>query len=898
MTLEKRDAPRVARWIARVATRRSPYAESLLGDLDERFVATREGSRIRAQLEYWKHTLSVSLHFLPSALRRTPAVAAGDTANNDSRHHDQGDHFVQNILGDLRFALRSLRRAPAFALAAIIALGLGTGATAAVFSMLRGVVLEPLPYASPDRLVMLWDTDHTKGLTHQPISPVTFHDYRSLATVFGDVAGWWRPQVNLVDDSGEPVRASAIEVTDNLFTVLGVQPFMGSNFSHHERLYGTERQVIISHRLWQSRYGGRPDVIGKVIDVNGSYTIIGVMPERFAYPADTDLWMQLQWDFANHSRGARFVEAVGRLRNGVTAEQANRELATLSERLGSEFATTNKNWVASVVSLDREVSGVFRPALVALFGASMLLLLIACINVANLLLARSAARRREVAVRAALGAARSRLLRLFFTESAILAILGATLGLAIATLSVKSLLAWSPIEIPRADSIRVDHLVMAFATLVACVTAVGFGLAPALVMSRTDLQESLRDGTRGVSSHARRIRATLVIAEVALSVLLLSGSGLLIRSVSNLLQASAGVDATSTIAADVQLPYGGYSYARVSQFFAALRTTLDQNPAVERVGMANFLPLAPGWRLPYQVARAPQPEAPLAQFHIADEDYFEALHVPLVAGRHFTAHDDSASIPVVIVNEAFARHIAGDGPAVGTRIVTNTRNIGPLSRRLSSGNEVEIVGVVGDIKNNSVRNVAEPAMYFPFRQFPSRGMFIVVRGHGDAGSVAQLIRTEVQKLDPSMAIGEVTPMSRVLAAEADPPKFLMLLMGVFAAFALLLAAVGVYGVIAFMVSHRRREMGIRLALGAQPSMVLRLVLKDGMGMALTGTAIGIVVTLIASRVLGSFLYGIAPNDPLTLIAVVALVVTVALIACIVPARRAAAEDPSNALRAE
>jgi len=405
---------------------------------------------------------------------------------------------MTTLLSDIRFAFRTLRRAPSFTFAAVLALGLGTGSAAAVFSLLRGVVFRPLPYAAPDRLVMLWETNHAKGLEHEQLSPVNFVDYRGLTSVFADAAAWWRPQINLADDDAQPVRVSAIETSDNLFSVLGVKPAIGSDFTHHPKLYGRESEVIISDRFWRSRFNASRDVIGKIVHLNGfNGRIVGVMPAGFGYPGDTDLWSEMSWDLAQHSRYAHFMEGVARIKPGVSIERVNAELAALTKRLGAENAGSNKDWGARAISLEREVAGVFRPALFALFGASGLLLLIACINVANLLLARAVSRRREIAVRAAIGASSRRLVRQLLTESALLAGLGVVLGFAIAVISVKGLLAWTPIRIPRADEVNVDFAMLGFSALVCAITTVTFGLIPAVMVPRADLHDALKDGTRG-----------------------------------------------------------------------------------------------------------------------------------------------------------------------------------------------------------------------------------------------------------------------------------------------------------------------------------------------------------------------------------------------------------------
>ncbi len=878
--------------MVRWAVARSRYADALLGDLREGFHEMARVDESAAARWYRRRAISIFLRYLPTRFRMDPTVALAP----------RGDSRMLTFLTDLRFALRSLKRAPSFSIAAILALGLGTGSTAAVFSLLRGVVLRPLPYSHPEQLVMLWEHNHAKALEHQPISPVNFGDYRALTNVFVDAAAWWRPEINLTDDAGEPIRVNAIEVTENFFSVVGVAPMIGGNFPIHSKLAGREQQTIISHRLWQSRFGSDRNVVGKVVHMNGdTYTIVGVMPPGFSYPGNTDVWEQLRWDLSQHSRYAHFMESVARIRPGVSLERVQRELAAVTTRLGTEYKPSNENWGARAVPLDREVAGLFRPALFALLGASGLLLLIACINVANLLLARAVARRREVALRAAIGASRSRLIRLFLTESLVLAAIGSVLGLIIAVLSVRGLLAWTPIRIPRAESIGVDFTVLIFATLVAAATAVGFGLLPAIFQSRADLQDALKEGGKGSGTRGGRLRSGLAVAEIALAVILLSGAGLLIRSVEKLLSVDAGLDPASSITIDLQLPDAAYDdWTRVEQFYSSLARELRAKPEVTSVGMANFLPLEVGWRIGYQVAESPVPEgqAPQAQYHIADEGYFPTLRVPLLRGRLFTQQDAVNAPPVVVINEAMARQLAPSGDALGKRLVVTVKGIGPLSRRLVKGDQHEIIGVVKDIKNTSLRSAAEPAVYFAERQFPSRKMHLVVRGRSDAARLTSLAREEVRRLDPAVALGDVKAMDRVLAESVDPPRFIMLLMTVFAVLALTLAAVGIYGILTFMVSYRRREIGIRLALGAEPSAMLRMIVRQGVGLAFIGCAIGVLGTFVAGRSLAGFLFSIEPWDPTTLGGVLVVVVVVAIAACLVPGRRAAAEDPASALRVE
>lgn len=811
---------------------------------------------------------------------------------------------MDTIIRDIRFAARSLIRSRSFFVTAVLALGLGTGAAAAVFSLLDGVVLRSLPFRQPDRLVMLWATNTDKSLDHEPVSPVNFVDYRTLHGVFDDAAAWWRPELNLTDDANaDPIRVSAVETSQNLFTLLGVRPLIGHGFAVDTGLNGRAQEVVISHRLWQSRFHGDSAIVGRSIRLNGYlYSVSGVMPPGFDFPAGTDVWQRLQWDLTHHSRGAHFMEGVARLRPGVDLGRANREMAGLGARLAGEFRGTNAGWSMRAVHLDREIAGAFRPALFALIGASGFLLFIACLNVANLLLARATSRRREVAVRAAIGASRGRLVRQFLTESLVLAVIGSALGLLVAIAGVKGLLAWSPIDIPRAADVKVSLVVLLFATLLAALTAVVFGLVPALMQSRVQLHDALRDSTRGASARQRGARGALVVGEVALAVVLLVGAGLLVRSVDHLLQASAGIDPTSVVSADIQLPDAAYrDWGRVDRFYASLLSSMRDRPEVRSAGVTHFLPLAPSWRLPIAVegaAPVPAGDEPTVQFHMVDEGYFRTLRVPIVRGRDFTARDDSSGVAVVVINQALARQLFPGQDPIGHRLITDVRQIGPLGMRVAIGDAHDIVGVVQNVKNNSIRNAAEPAVFFPDHQFPFREMHVVLRGTGSVAQLAALVRDEVHRLDPGLPVTAVQTMRRVLSAEADPPRFIMLVLGVFAVLALLLAAVGIYGILSYAVNNRRRELGIRLALGAAPGTLLGMVLREGLLLAAGGCAIGVIAAYFASGALRGFLYGVAPWDPLTVLVVVGVVGVVALAACLVPGRRAASAEPAGALRVD
>ena len=805
------------------------------------------------------------------------------------------------LLQDIRFGWRLLRRTPGFTFSAVLALALGIGATTAIFSVLDRVVLRPLPYADPDRLLMVWDTNDGKSLAHERLSPVTFGDYKALTQVFSDAAGWWYPQVNLTEAGRDPMRVTAVEASGNFFAILGVQPVLGSGFPA-EPFYSRERIAVISHRLWRERFGSDPAIVGKPIALSDAvYTVAGVMPPGFQYPNDTDVWQRLQWDFTQHSRGAHFVESVFRLKPGATIEQANAELRALTTRLGGEFAVSNAGWGARAVPLAHEVEGYFRPALFALFGAAAFLLLITCTNVASLLLARATAREREVAVRAAIGAGRSRLVRQFLTESVMLALLGTALGLVVAAAALKALVAASPVQLPRLDTVALDARVLVFAVLVAGLTAIAFGVVPAMLMARGDMQRPLKESGRGEAGGARRqARSVLVVLEVALAVLLLVGAALLARSFQRLVEQDPGFAPGRVATVNLDLPFSYGDFGKISLFYDQLLTSVRAQPGVTGAGLANFLPLDAAWRLPFAVDGRPRPvDAPQAQNQSVDEDYFKVIGVPLMKGRFFDAHDTVDSQGVVLINEALAkREWPGENP-LGQHIVTSIRNIGPMGAVLMpQGTRYEVVGVVANLRNASLVQPPEPAMYFTYRQFSFRGFNLVVKGQGDAAALIGAVRASVQKLDPKLPLAPARTLGRVIDEATDRPRALMLLMGVFAAMALVLSALGIYSVMSYSVNQRRQELSVRMALGAQPGDVLWLVVRQGLRLAVTGVVAGSLAALAGGRVMASLLYGVSSGDVTAFSVAIGLALLTAIAACLLPARRAAALDPLAGLRAD
>jgi putative ABC transport system permease protein len=813
---------------------------------------------------------------------------------------------MDQLLQDIRFGWRLLRRSPGFTVAAVVALALGVGATTAVFSLLDRVVLRPLPYPHADRLVMAWETNDGKGLAHERLSPVNFMDYRALTQVFEDAAAWWYPQLTLTETGHEPLRVNAIEASANFFAVLGVQPLVGQGFPTGP-FFARENIAVISHRLWRERFGGDPAIVGKTIALNGpAFTVVGVMPPGFLYPNDTDVWHRLQWDLTQHSRGAHFMESIVRLKPGATIESANAELRALTTRLGQENPSTNGGWNARATPLAVEVVGFFRPALFALFGAATFLLVITCTNVASLLLARATVREREVAVRAAIGASRMRLVRQFLTESILLALMGTTLGVLLAVASVRALVAASPVPLPRVAGVGpvgVDARLLLFAVTVAAITAIAFGVVPAMLMARGDMQRPLKESGRGGDGGGarRRARSVLVVAEIGLAVMLLVGATLLARSFQRLVQQDPGFKPAQAITAKVELPYSYADFSKIVDFYDRLLTSLRGEPGVVVAGATNFLPLDAAWRGPFFIQGRPRPRSgdeSQAQHQTVDDQYFRAIGVPLLQGRFFDARDTADAPGVVIINDTLARRQWPGADPIGQSMVTPIRQIGPMGRSLMKQTLFQVVGVVASVKNSTLVRDAEPAIYFNYRQFPFRGLNIVVQGRGEPTALVGAVRAAVRRLDPNLPIAQARSLDRIVADATDRPRALMLLMGVFAVLALGLAALGIYSVLSYAVSQRQQELSVRMALGAQPRDVLWLVVRQGLWLAVVGGVVGAAGALALGRTLSSLLYGVSAIDAASFSVAIGVAIVTALAACLLPARRAASLDPLRGLRAE
>ena len=812
----------------------------------------------------------------------------------------------------LRMALRQFRLQPAFAAIVVLVLGLGTGAATAVYTIVDSVVLRPLPYRAPDRLVTFRDTNTEKGLAHDPFSPVTFMDYRALP-VFEDAAAWWRPDLNLRDPGLDPVRVKAIETSANLFQVLGMGTQLGEGFPKDGPFFSRTRIAVISDRLWRTRYGADPSVVGRVLQLdNTPYTVVGIMPAGFHFPDDVDVWQRLQWDLSQHSRSAHFMEGVARLKDGVSIEQARAAADTLASRLGRQFEGSNKGWAFAVLPLLHDQLGYYRPALYVLFGAVGLLFVIGCLNVASLLLTRALGREREIAVRTAIGAAPRHIVVQLLAESVILSVAGAVVGLLVALVAIPVVVAVTPVTIPRLDEAAVSLRVLGLALALVVGMTMMFGLVPSLVLVRRHSANDLKAGGRGSSRDRRALHQGLVVAEVALACALIVASALLVRTVGAMTRVPLGVAPKNVVLAGVQLSAGFTSGAwpAVAVEHATILERIRQEPGVISAGSTNILPMDHGWRNPFQPADqtfARPEDRPQVQYHSVSEGYFEAMGATLVDGRAFTTHDTPESEAVVIVNQTLARRFYPGRSAVGREIVSTPAQVGPLARNLTwtilpDGQRrpparTRIVGVVADIQDVPLGIPVEPAVYAPTRQFPFGSVTIAIAAR-DRATALQAVRGALKAVSPQTPLGLVESWDDHLAGRTAEPRLLMTTLTTFGVLAGFLAALGVYGLFSWSVALRRRELAIRLTLGARPADVGASVLRRSLVLVAIGIALGLALVQAGRGLLSAVLFGVTAHDATSLVSGAALLLVAALIASLPPAWRAMQVDPVEGLRAE
>lgn len=816
------------------------------------------------------------------------------------------DGLRQDITGGVRGLIKS----PGFAAASLVTLALGIGATSAIFTVVKAVLVTPLPYAEPDRRVQIfsrWVSFDKTWLSEQEVV-----DYRNMSKTLEGVAAWNTGQLNLTGDA-EPLRIGVGFLTANTLDVLGARPLLGRVFTRDEDRPNAPQVALLGYPLWQARYGGDPGVVGRTVMINDVSTeVIGIMPEGFRLPTDftddaeepTQMWMTLRMDEANLSRGSHGLFAAGVLAPGQTAATASEELKAIATRLTEQgFYPPAMKFSAFAVSLDEEIRGGVRPAMWLLMGAVGFLLLISCANVANLLLVRGDARVREMALRTAIGAAPERLVRQLLTESVVLAVLGAALGLVLAAMGLRVLVALDPTSLPPLAPVRLDLPVMLFTLVLGVVTTIVFGLAPALRTLRMNLVDSLREGTQQatVSGSRQRMRSALVVAEVALAVILVVGAGLMIRSLSALSRIDLGFNPDRMLTMRLSIPEAKYdSPEKVVDFYRRLMERVKAVPGVESAGAVRALPLATSigdYGLDIEgFVESPGRNAK-GDWQIVTDGAFEAMGARLLRGRWFDAGDTTAAQPVTVVNETMARTYWKDlNSVVGGQLRVGGGMINPM---------ITVVGIVADERHNGVTGMVKEKFFIPHSQWHVvtggnlvRNAFIVARTPGDPLAVAASIRAEVRNLDANVPVANIRPMTEVVGAALATSRLTGFLMGVFAAIALMLAAVGIYGVLSYLVARRTQEIGIRLAIGADRRQVMSLVLGQGMALAASGIVVGLAAAFVMSRLMQSLLYQVQPGDPVTFVVVPLVLVAVALLASALPAFRATRVSPLVALRSE
>jgi putative ABC transport system permease protein len=822
---------------------------------------------------------------------------------------------MTTLLQDLRYGARMLLKTPAITLIVILALALGIGANTAIFSVLNAVVLRPLPFDHPDELLFL--NERSPVLDEMSIAYPNFTDWRNQNRVFEKIGVYNRSSYNLTG-YGDAERILTGQVSADLFAALRAKPLIGRVFTNDEDKPGAAPVVVLSYALWQRRFGGQGNILNQSLNFNGrSYTVIGVMPPEYAFPTRVEMWVPLgplsddpNWQQRGNHPG---LYGVGRLKPGVTQAQAQADMNNIAANLNKQYPDSNaNNGIRIRTMMEVLVGATVKQTLWILFGAVGFVLLIACANIANLLLARATGRRKEMAIRAAMGASRWRIGRQLLTESLLLALIGGGLGLVVARLAVRFILYISPTAIPRSREIGLDWRVLAFTLGVSVLTGILFGLVPALQAGEVDVHETLKEAGRGTSAR-HWLRSSLVIVEVATTMVLLIGAGLMIRSFYRLQNVNPGFSYENLTSFTVALPARKYAnLEQRSQFFNRLVQDLRTLPGVQAVGAASGLPLGNnGWQTSFLVDGRPQPppgDRPLMEACTVTPDYFRAMNIPLLRGRYYTEHDDRSFIAgkdlsklnegerlvagtnVIIVDEQFAKRYWPNEEAVGKRIRFGTDATAPA---------LEVVGVVGRVKMEGLDNDSNRVQgYFSFSQVPFQGMTVIIKGQGDPNQLIASARNQVRSLDPDQPIYNIRTMDEIRGESIAPQRLNLTLLSIFAGIAFVLAIVGIYGVMSYAVTQRTHEIGIRMAIGAQPRDVFKMILGQGMMLTIIGMVAGLLGALALTRLMATMLFSIRPTDPLTFGGVALLLFVIALIACYIPGRRATKVDPVNSLRYE
>jgi putative ABC transport system permease protein len=848
---------------------------------------------------------NISRGMAPEAARRAARLKLGGLAQlKETNRELRGLPVIETFLQDARYAFRMLRKNPGFTAVAVLTLALGIGANTAIFSVVYAVLLKPLPYTNPDQLFTAFQANTQQGIAETGCSYPNFEEWRAQNHVFSEMAGISAHQLTLTG-RGEPSVVNTSVVTPELFALLDVKPLAGRIFFPQDGKQGAAPVVLVSEDLWRGRFGADPKLIGTSIDLDKrAFTVIGIIPTAFRTPFSNtrqEVWIPLVQDplFSTFmpQRGSHFLPAIGRLKPGVSVAQAQAEMDAISGRLAREFPAENNGWTIRLVPLGKEIVGDVRAELLVLLGAVGLVLLIACANIANLLLTRATSRSKEIAIRTALGAGRARIIRQLLSETAVLGLLGGAVGIALAYWGVKALSSFLPSSLPQMNPIRVDSFVLGSALLLSAVASVGFGLVPAVFAAGANVQSSLREGggRSGESGGRRRARGFLAAAEIALAMVLLVAAGLLLRSFSKLMSVSPGFEAQHIVKADISLPQFQYSTPRQwTAFSDQLLAQIQAQPGMKESAVVVPMPIIQGSvSLGFDIVGTPPAsgaESRAADFASVSPEYFRVMEIPLLAGRFFNQQDISSGPRVSVISKAMAQRYFPNQDPIGKRLKFGFPPNGEAMR--------EIVGIVGDVRDVSLGQDPGPMMYVPYAQAPFWGAGVVVRSTLSPSAVAAAIRQEVQKIDKDLPVTDVAKMPDLIDASVSQQRFRTFLLGLFAAMALVLAATGIFGVISYSVSCRTNEIGIRVALGASRGAILRMVLRETLALTVAGLVVGVPCALAASRLIGHLLFGVSASDPATLAAVAFALAAVAALAGYVPARRAMLVDPMVALRHE
>lgn len=825
----------------------------------------------------------------------------------DDAYDIKGGGWFEILAQDIRYGLRVLLKHKAFSSVAVLTLALGIGANTAIFSVVNELLLRPLSYRDPNRIVMVWEVT-PEGRHQNTTSRSNFRSWREQSSSFERLAAFTDQRVNLTGNF-EPEELSVQLATPELFEILGVDPIVGRYLATEDGEQGKAPVAVLSYALWQRRFGGRNDIVGQQVSLNSTpVTVIGVMPAGFQFhikqrsgtgrPAE--LWSALPIPRSATISGerGRYLSVVAKLKNGISPEQAGAEMRTIAARLSEEAPQYNKNYSAEVLPLREQFFGSVRRPLWLLLGAVGFVLLIACANVANLLLSLATSREKEIALRAALGARRIRIVRQLLTESLLLAAVGSVVGLAFAWLGIKGLIAISPRDLINLQNVGLNFSVLAWTLAISLLTGIAFGFAPALHITRLNLNDSLKEGGKGEASQAggnRRLRSVFVVSEIALAVVLLAGAGLLVKSFINLQQVERGFNSENVLTMVVRLPDSKYpDDPQVVGFFRQSLERVRSLPGVRSAGIINFLPFygglgsATGFTILGRPAPPPGQE-PTTDVRVADDGYFNAFGIPLLRGRQFSDIENREARRVILINEALAKqHFPNEDP-IGKRLDVSM---------FETSTPTEIIGVVGNVKYESLIDEPPPAVYFPHPDLAYPFMTFVIRTDGEPATIAPAVQREIRSLDPNQPISDVRTMNQVMSETVSRARFNTVLLALFAGLATLLSAVGIFGVMNYSVALRTREIGLRLAVGAQPRQVLLLILKQGLVLTVIGVGVGLVAAFALTRLLSGLLFGVAAGDLTTFASISALLIVVSVVACYLPARRAMRIDPLQALRYE